>query len=1348
MHHRQNKRKSSPLNKNIFKRPQIPFTIESFNKVNNAFNKDDCFNSIPRRSNPNLVRAIPNETKLTENKLYNNKDMKKEFLSAKYKNYSLKKRLSSHNIKCKSNIKSKEKNGTRNSFFDSTSENSLKIQTLRQINNVINQTMINSKLEKVQEELNNLENTEVSKIINDLPQSKIEKTKYSRLSKTNLESIFNESNLYNLNNSELNKLSKFTTRIENLALIPDDRLQKKYRKLYLSRNLYDSLDDEEIPDVEKIYLLYISPNSLTVYILDFFVLISSFVELYYLPIYISLHITSNSIYSNLISSFIFYIIDFIYIIDLITGFFRAYYNFEEVLIKKKADLCINYLTGWFFPDLIEAVPIFTFLDRNLQKSIKNLSDSRSYHIQDFGINNKFFALTILKSFKIFKTFSFNRLFNKIYKYLDKFLFFYEWKGLIFSILLVFSSLHLFTCFFIFIGRNEFQGWIFQNNLQDKSYIDLYIASLYYQMATLTTVGYGDITANVSLEKIYGTFILILGTFTYSWILTNISNYIKKNNEKYIDFEEKMKVLTEIKIEYPNLNNDLYDRIRRYLNYNKSGYNNNIKFILESLPSSLQNNLIIEIYKPIIMNFQFFKSFENSNFFVKIVTSLKPILSMKNDILIQEGDIIEDIIFIKKGVLTLEIIVDLNDPKNSIKSHLETTGKSCFNNISNQKLTELINHNTLTPMYQPELNKPIIYNKNKKEIKIIDLRRNEHFGDILMILNEKSPVAVKVKSKKAELFFLQKTEATEISNRYSNIWKRIVNRSLHNMKQIKYLIRKKLFLFIEANNIQMDEDFKEKYLSKENYKSVVNSNKKIKKHKSPRSLIQLSNSARFEDQSTSIRTKKNKIKEHNNSKNDLECFSKINNKKKSRKVFFKSDINDKEDNLKTEIKENSNVNAANDVINLFNKELAKSSKSKPINHFNISIYAQNLHFPLNQINIENQNSNIFQIKKEENISEGHKNDSYYLNQVNNEISFSKDTNINFKDNDILMNNSDENSNIIFLNSKLDKNNNDKNISDNNSSYIIKILDKNEFDKKQKKEKAEIKTNDNISIKSVSSDKSKLNKNNKSEDIKIIKMLKFSNLNTSQSTSFSIKSIYENFNEISQYKLDKSPDLREKAKKFILEQIEEDKNKLILNKKTEINSKLLHIKNNINFNSKISLSRRSSEIYDKSNLSNKNIMRKMELIKRSSIQLDESKIESKIIPKKSNRKIRRYARTPKILKEDKSERYFSAINKNRSLFKKKQGRRHESSRDHTFYNQIIRKRSIKNERTDISEKVQKNSEINYVRLISKNIENNQQNLNNPEEYFQGFFKDIISKKKYDNVNITTSKVKFKKRGTLGY
>ena len=87
----------------------------------------------------------------------------------------------------------------------------------------------------------------------------------------------------------------------------------------------------------------------------------------------------------------------------------------------------------------------------------------------------------------------------------------------------------------------------------------------------------------------------------------------------------------------------------------------------------------------------------------------------------------------------------------------------------------------------------------------------------------------VKSKRAELFFLQKTEATEISNRYSNIWKRIVNRSLHNMNQIKSLIRKKAFLFAEENNIEINNELKEKFLMNEKYGNYSFKKTKLKKN---------------------------------------------------------------------------------------------------------------------------------------------------------------------------------------------------------------------------------------------------------------------------------------------------------------------------------------------------------------------------------------------------------------------------------------------------------------------------------------------------------------------------------------
>ena len=58
--------------------------------------------------------------------------------------------------------------------------------------------------------------------------------------------------------------------------------------------------------------------------------------------------------------------------------------------------------------------------------------------------------------------------------------------------------------------------------------------------------------------------------------------------------------------------------------------------------------------------------------------------------------------------------------------------------------------------------------NLKEIKLIEIRENEHFGVALMFLNERSPLLVKVKTKVAELLILKKMEAIEIHSVYPNI----------------------------------------------------------------------------------------------------------------------------------------------------------------------------------------------------------------------------------------------------------------------------------------------------------------------------------------------------------------------------------------------------------------------------------------------------------------------------------------------------------------------------------------------------------------------------------------------------
>ena len=58
----------------------------------------------------------------------------------------------------------------------------------------------------------------------------------------------NLSQLINSKNTEQKELSQFISQTENTIQLDNDNFHKKYRKLYLFNNLYDSLDDEEIAD--------------------------------------------------------------------------------------------------------------------------------------------------------------------------------------------------------------------------------------------------------------------------------------------------------------------------------------------------------------------------------------------------------------------------------------------------------------------------------------------------------------------------------------------------------------------------------------------------------------------------------------------------------------------------------------------------------------------------------------------------------------------------------------------------------------------------------------------------------------------------------------------------------------------------------------------------------------------------------------------------------------------------------------------------------------------------------------------------------------------------------------------
>jgi hypothetical protein len=320
--------------------------------------------------------------------------------------------------------------------------------------------------------------------------------------------------------------------------------------------IYDSLDDEELIEDAVVEHFYFKPNSFVIIIIDSLVLIFTFWSMIYKPLYLVLNncdiqntITSIS-FDNISNLFI----DILFICDLIVNFFKAYYNFEEMLVTKSNLIFLHYIKGYFIVDLISAIPYYSIIKFiALNRYIKYGINPQCSKFYNHEITDSFQIVEILKLIKMMKCISRNNIVtNYLLNELNTFTFFDNWSYLIFNICIFFLLLHLTACIHIFISCTSYPNWIIRNNLNFSSFSAIYLTSIYFLITTVTSVGYGDIIGNTFTEFCFQIFILLVGIISYSWLISSLSNYVKENNKQSELFDKKLEILNEIKLEHPNL----------------------------------------------------------------------------------------------------------------------------------------------------------------------------------------------------------------------------------------------------------------------------------------------------------------------------------------------------------------------------------------------------------------------------------------------------------------------------------------------------------------------------------------------------------------------------------------------------------------------------------------------------------------------------------------------------------------------------------------------------------------------------------------------------------------------------
>ena len=744
---------------------------------------------------------------------------------------------------------------------------------------------------------------------------------------SNNNSSYNNSKI-KINNSFLNKdknnnfLNSSDYNILNKIIIKKDKI----RNIRRIKQLYDSFDDDESEkDNDDFHGYIISPKSSVILFFDLFIFLSSIYYLIYIPLRMA-KINCFCSNENEIHLSILYIIDILFICDLCLSFFRGYYNYQFKFIRNNKKIFFNYLKTDFLFDLIEAIPIFTYSNFFCVKKLEvNYCFSND-------MSNSLILLKIITSFKIMKIFkvknkqkneSLNCFFNlfsenfSLEKIIDNCIDFF----------LCFLAFHFFVCLNIFISKHTYPNWINIMQLQDKPLIYIYLCSFYSLIETLTTVGYGDVVCQCGVERIYQIIILGVGVIAYSYLISAFGNLIKNESESSIKYNNSMKILEAIRIDYPNMSFKLYNKIYNHIeSKNVSQKKLDANFLINSLPFNLKNFLLLIMYDSIIKNFKFFQKCENSNFIIQVLSKFVPSTNKKSEFVLFEGEMIEEIIFVKDGRLSLEAAIDMGDQEYSIKKYFNINFRGINSEKDNKKLEDIkynskpinsrkskdfdnvkfVLNNAVKKQVNCLLNedydemsildktkldkKQIVYNNyygtdilknepikneegNYKYIKILDIRKNENFGGLYMFLRRPSPLSLKVRSKFAELYLLPKKEVFTIAKSFSNIWRKIHKNDFHNMVSIKHQTFNILNKYIEINGIERIDpiDISRQYFLDEARKFkpfeknlIINNNKCLY---SPTHYKKI-DSNNFNKKKHKLSTSSKNLKACNNFKNEL------------------------------------------------------------------------------------------------------------------------------------------------------------------------------------------------------------------------------------------------------------------------------------------------------------------------------------------------------------------------------------------------------------------------------------------------------------------------------------------------
>ncbi len=328
---------------------------------------------------------------------------------------------------------------------------------------------------------------------------------------------------------------------------------------------------------------------------------------------------------------------------MILNFFCAYQDHEDNIISSHKKIIIHYLRIWFWIDFVTIFPFSKLLSSdqagdNYENGLKldmNNSNVNKNKFSTFKINHVTRITRIPKLYKLIYMSKFLRVIKNIKSnepksritniILDKLRLNTTIERLIIFFIAFLILLHLSACIWYLIAKFEDfnpDTWVARLGFLDSSNYDLYLISVYWTLTTVTTVGYGDVSANTIGEKIYNLIIMACGVIMYSFAIGSLTNIVMNFDKHNSIINQKLLILKSIKRDFL-IDEEIFDRIRKFIKFDSGRIGKENKDFLENLPNKLKKELSKIIHENVIKKLSFFHS-QTIDFISYVAENLYPL----------------------------------------------------------------------------------------------------------------------------------------------------------------------------------------------------------------------------------------------------------------------------------------------------------------------------------------------------------------------------------------------------------------------------------------------------------------------------------------------------------------------------------------------------------------------------------------------------------------------------------------------------------------------------------------------------------------------------------------------------